>query len=64
MRREPILANEVRQDDLIIAKDLTRLRVSSTLEITNRDTVIIYGRSARGDVGIPHGTQEAVVRLA
>lgn len=63
MRRDPVLASEVSKDDLVIAHDNTRLRVTSTLSIQDRETVIIYGVSAHGEVGIAHGIRDAVIRL-
>ncbi len=63
MKRIPVLACEVKAGHLIVARDSTRMRVNSTLEIANRDTVIIYGTSALGEVGIDHGVTEEVVRL-
>lgn len=63
MKRVPVLACEVKAGQLIVARDSTRVRVTSTVEISARDTVIIYGSSACGDVGIGHGITEEVTRL-
>lgn len=63
MNRYPIAVRDVQPEDLIIATDNTRVRVSSTLTNTAREIVIIYGRSARGDVGIPHHINAEVTRL-
>lgn len=63
MRRSLLLASKVAHGDLIIARDDTRMRVTSVLPIHSRTTVIIYGRTVRGEVGIAHSADEAVVRL-
>lgn len=64
MVRVPIPVNEVSPGDLIIAQDGARVRVSSTLTNTQREIVIVYGRTAgRGEVGIPHPLGSEVTRL-
>lgn len=63
MVRQPLRVTEVQPGQLIIAEGDVRVRVSSTLTNTNRKIVIVYGRSVRGEVGIPHAIDAEVVRL-
>lgn len=63
MRRSLLLASKVINGDLIVASNNVRMRVTSVLPIHNRTTVIIYGNTVTGEVGIAHAADEAVVRL-
>lgn len=64
MIKNPIPVIEVKPGDLIIANTAERIRVSSTLTNTQREIVIVYGRTAaRGEVGIAHELASEVTRL-